>query len=218
MRPKGGSLHQQQFVAGLSFPSTVFSSCFASEFSSKWLNRDISWSSPKLPFPGKSAKIEAGTSNSRVDLCRECRWSGGLSDLCSMKAPCAGISTFPCSTSRALSPSPLFSLNTLCQDQAEKVCFHATQLRRCGSPGLQVCLTWSWPSSYLNTGLPSCAPFSAVLPPDLTSLLQIPPHLFLTLPGPSHPCSHACPPELPTLRCSIHQTLIRYCHFLRCAI
>lgn len=86
LRVQGGSLHRSSFVAGLIFPSTVLSSCFASAFSSTWLNRDISWSRQKLPFPGKSAKIEAATSDSRVDLCRECRWSRGLWDLCSMEA------------------------------------------------------------------------------------------------------------------------------------
>lgn len=135
MRAKGGSLHQQQFVAGLSFPSTLLSSRFASAFSSTWLNRDISWSSPKLPFPGKSAKIEADTSNSRADLCRECRWSGGLPDLCSVKASLCWRACPPCSTPRGLSPSPSFLLNTSCQDQAAKAGFHATQLRRWGSPG-----------------------------------------------------------------------------------
>lgn len=56
------------------------------------------------------------------------------------------------------------------------------------------------------------------LPPDLTSLLQIPPCSFLTLSAPSHPCPHVCPPELPTLRCSIQQILIIHCHFPRYAV
>lgn len=38
---------------------------------------------------------------------------------------------------------------------------------------------------------------------------------FSNPPDPPHPCPHACPPELPTLRCSIQQTLIIYCHYIR---
>lgn len=106
---------------------------------------------------------------------------------------------------------PLLFLNTLCQDLAAKAWFYATQLSRCRPPYMtgqhEVVGDWGYvlpgpgQAIHLNTALPSCAPSTAVLPPDLTSL-QIPPCLFLTLPGPSHPCPHAWGRELPFPRTS----------------